>query len=390
MQMDFALTEEQKMLRQMAIDFVAKEVTPVIVKMEKDEAFPFETFRKLGEIGITGLTIPEAYGGSGGDEMGIVTAFDELAKGWPSLVAIVSTHICLCTQPILNFGTENQKQKYVPKLARGEMIGAFGATEPESGSDILSARTFAVRDGNHYVLNGVKTFITNGPVCDVIMVLASTDKARGAKGLSAFLVEKGTPGFSVGSVFDKMGMRGAPTAEMVFDNCRIPAENRLGEEGQGAKIFLNTLDIGRIGIASQAMGIIHGVLDACVVRSKERVQFGRPIADYQAIQWMLADMSTDLDAARLLCYQAAFLSHQGLPYGREAAAAKLFASEAAMRAATNGVQIFGGYGYVTESPMQRYFRDAKLIEIYEGTSQMQRIVIARHVLRQGANAGTRS
>jgi len=379
--MDFQLSEEHQMLRDTLRDFAVREVAPIIAPTEKEEVFPRACFAKLGQLGITGISIPEEYGGSGGDELTLAVALEELARAWPSLSTILAAHICLCTKPILKYGAEGQKKAFIPPLARGDKVGAFGATEPDSGSDILAARTVAIKDGDTYILNGVKTFITNGPACDTAVVLAVTDKSKGVRGLTTFIVDKGTPGFSVGSVMDKMGMRGAPTSELVFEDCRIAAANRLGEEGQGAAVILSTLDKGRIGIAAQGVGIISGVLDGCVARARERRQFGRPVADFQAIQWMLADMSTQLAASRLLTYQAAWLASQGQPFATESAQAKLFASESAMQAATKGIQIFGGYGYVSESPMQRYFRDAKLTEIYEGTSEIQRIVISRALLK---------
>jgi butyryl-CoA dehydrogenase len=378
--LDFSLNERQTALQATVRQFAEAEITPIIEKTEAQEDFPYECFKKLGRLGITGLSIPAEFGGSG-DVLDMTIACEELGRHWTSIVAIVSTHINLCTWPIVRYGNDSQKKKYIPALVRGDFISAFAVTEPDSGSDILSPKTTAIRDGAYYILNGTKTFITNGDAAEVFITLAATDKSQGTRGLTAFVVEKGQPGFSVINKFNKMGMRGSPTVQLAFQNCRIPADNVLGKEGQGARVILSSLDNGRIGVASQGVGLQQAVLDACVKRAKERVQFGHPIGDNQAIAWKLADMSARLDASRLITYQAACLASQGLPFAKEAATAKLYASEAAMATATQGVQIFGGYGYMMDSPMQRYFRDAKLIEIYEGTSEMQRIILSRHLLR---------
>jgi len=377
---DFSLNERQKVLQARVRQFAEAEIVPIIEKTEAQEDFPFACFKKLGQAGITGLSIPPEFGGSG-DVLDMAIACEELGRHWASIVAIVSTHINLCTWPIVRFGSEAQKGKYIPALVRGDVISAFAVTEPDSGSDILSPRTTAVKDGSHYILNGTKTFITSGNAADVFITLATTDKAQGVRGLTAFIIEKDCPGFSVISKFNKLGMRGSPTVKLSFHDCRLSSDSVLGKEGQGARVILSSLDNGRIGVASQAVGLQQAVLDACIKRAKERVQFGHPIADNQAIAWKLADMSARLDASRLINYQAAVLASQGLPFAKEAATAKLYASEAAMVTATEGIQIFGGYGYMMDSPMQRYFRDAKLIEIYEGTSEMQRVVLSRHLLR---------
>ena len=378
--MDFLLTEEQKQLQVTMRDFVAKEIIPIADKMDEAQEFPMDCFKKLAKLGITGMDFPKEYGGSGGNLATFVVALEELARGWASIVSILDTHLCLATRPIYRFGTEEQKRKFVVPQAKGEKVASFALTEPEAGSDISVIQTTATKKDDAYILNGTKTFIMNGNVCDTVIVFATIDKSLGYRGITAFIVEKGTPGFSVSKKFDKLGMRASTTAELVFEDCRIPAQNLLGEEGRGLRVALSTLDEARIGMAAQAVGLAHAVLDASIKRAKERVQFGRPIAEQEAIQWMLADMSVRLDAARLLTYKAAYLCDQGQPFTKESSTAKLFASEAAMLAATQGIQIHGGYGYMMDSPMQRYFRDAKLIEIYEGTSEVQRIVISRAIL----------
>jgi len=378
--MDFSLSEEQKMLQTTVRDFAADKLAPVADELEQAQEFAMNNFHMMAKLGITGMTLPTQYGGGDADNISLVIAIEEIARACASTSDILDAHLCLCAEPINFYGTEEQKKKFLPPLARGEKIGAFGITEPEAGSDIGNIQTTAVRDGDYYILNGAKIFITNGDVCDIVVVFANIPQLE-KRGMTAFIVEKDTPGFSKGKKFNKLGMRAATNAELIFEDCRLPAANRLGEEGQGMRICLATLDHGRIGIAAQAVGITQAVLDKTVDYAKERVQFGIPIGKNQAIAWMLADIATQLEAARLLTYQAAYLADQGLPFSKQAAMAKLSASELAMRATTQGIQIFGGYGYMMDSPMQRYFRDAKLTEIYEGTSEVQRMVISRALMK---------
>lgn len=377
--MDFELTEEHRDVQAMARDFARNELEPVAEKLDEAEEFAWDNFKWMAKLGFTGMTLPPEYGGSGFGELSLAIAVEEIARACASTADILDAHLVLGAGPIYREGNEGQKKKYLPLLARGEKVGAYAVTEPDAGSDIGSIKTKAVKDGDHYVLNGQKTFITNGNVCDIVIVFANIPEL-GQRGMTAFIVEEGTPGFSKGNKFRKLGMRAATNAELFFEDCRIPAANLLGQEGKGMKIALSGLDYGRIGIGAQAVGITQTVLDRSVQYSKERVQFGAPIAKNQAISWKLADMATELEAARLLVYRAAYLADQGKPFTKNAAMAKLYASELAMKASTWGIQIFGGYGYMMEYPMQRYFRDAKLTEIYEGTSEIQRLVIARSVL----------
>ncbi len=378
--MDFHLTEAEQMLQATARDFARNEIEQVADAVDRAEVFAMDNFKKLAEVGFTGLAIPAEYGGSGGDIMSLSIVMEELARACASTCDIVDAHISLCARPILLYGNEEQKRKYLPPLCAGEKVGAFAVTEAEAGSDIANIKTTAVRDGDDYVLNGSKLFITNGPVCDTVVVFAGIPDLA-PRGMTAFIVEADMPGFSRGPQYEKVGMKGATNAELVFDNLRVPAANRLGEEGKGMKICLGTLDEGRIGIACQAVGISQAVLDRCIGYAKERKQFGRPIAENQAIQWMLADMACYIESARLLTYKAARIMDEGGNPTKAAAMAKLVASDTCMQITVNGIQIFGGYGYMMDSPMQRYFRDAKLTQIYEGTSEVQRMVIARDLLR---------
>ena len=379
--MDFQLTEEQKMFQTTIRDFVKKEIEPIAEKIDKDEEYPWDNIKKLAQLGITGLTIPEEYGGSGGTYIDWCIALEEIARACASTASVLDTSWGLCAHCIKTFGNEEQKKRFLIPLAKGEMIGAFGLTEPNHGSDIAQLETLAVKDGDSYVLNGIKTFISNGAQADVLVIFAAKDKTSGYKGQSAYLVEKGTPGFSIGQEFHRLGIRGAHNAELIFEDCRIPAENLLGEEGRGFNIALATLDSARIGVAAIAVGIARAALEASVEHGKTRQQYGQAIAEFQAIQWMMADMATGIDAARLLTYRAADLEDKGLRFTTEAAMAKLFAADVAMSAATQGIQIHGGYGYMMDSPMQRYFRDAKIGSIYEGTSEIMKLVIARSLLR---------
>lgn len=378
--MDFRWTEEQEMMRKMVRDFAQKEIAPFISTMEETDQFPRHIVKKMGETGLMGIPIPEQWGGAGADFTSYILAIHEISKVSATLGVILSVHTSVGTNPILYFGSEAQKQKYLPKLAAGEYLGAFALTEPQAGSDAGAIRTTAVRKGDEYILNGGKVFITNSGEADTYITFAVTDSASGTKGISAFIVEKDTPGFTVGKKEKKMGLHGSNTSELIFDNARVPAENLLGNEGDGFTIAMANLDTGRIGIAAQALGIAEAALQYATDYAKERKQFGQPIAKQQAVAFKLADMATKIEASRLLVYRAASLRSLGLPCGQEAAMAKRFASDTAMQVATEAVQIFGGYGYTREYPVERLFRDAKITQIYEGTNEIQRIVIAKHLL----------
>jgi butyryl-CoA dehydrogenase len=378
--MDFELTEEQLLVRHTAAAFVEKEVKPVAGRMDREAVYPQELVRRLGEMGFMGMFVPQEFGGSGMDLVSYVLAMEELSKGWASLSVIVSVNNSLVCAPILRFGSAAQKEKYLAAMASGERLGCYALTEPGAGSDAGAIQTRATRSGGDYVLNGQKIFITSGSRADLAVVYAVTDPAQGKKGISAFLVETDTPGFVVGKLEDKLGLRSSDTASLTFDQCHVPQANRLGEEGDGFRIALATLDGGRIGIAAQALGIAQGCLHESLAHARERQQFGQPIANFQAIQWMLADMTTEIDAARLMTYRAAWLAQQGRTVTKEAAMAKVFASEAANRIAYKAIQIFGGYGYTKEFPVERFFRDARITTLYEGTSEIQRLVIARALL----------
>jgi len=378
--MDFALNEEQEMFRKTIREFAEKEIMPRAQEIDQKGEFPWDIIRKMADLGLMGLPFPEEYGGAGGDAISYAIAVEEIARASGSVAITYSAHISLACSPIYLFGTEEQKRKYLIPMAKGEKIGAFGLTEPGAGSDAAAIKTRAVLDGDEWVINGQKIFITNGSVADVVVIAAVTDPAKGKKGISNFIVEKGTPGFRVGREEDKMGLRGSVTSELIFENCRVPKENLLGKEGEGYKQFLMTLDGGRIGIGAMAVGLGMAALEAAARYAKERVQFGQPIAEFQAIQWMIADMATELEAARLLVYRAAWLKDQGQRFTKEAAMAKLFASEAAVRACYKAIQIHGGYGYTKDYPVERLYRDARLTTIGEGTSEIQRLVIARHIL----------
>jgi butyryl-CoA dehydrogenase len=378
--MDFELTEEQLLVKETAAAFVAREVKPVASAMDREGGYPAALVRRLGELGFLGMLVPQAYGGSGMDLVSYVVAMEEISRAWASLSVVMSVHNSLVCTPLLRFGSPAQKEKFLPPLARGEKLGCYALTEPSAGSDAGAIQTRAARSGDGYVLNGQKIFTTNGSHADFALVYAVTDPAKGKKGISAFLVDTRTPGFCVGKLEDKLGLRSSDTAALNFEDCRVPESNRLGAEGDGFRIALSTLDGGRIGIAAQALGIAQGCLDEALGYAKERRQFGQPIASFQAIQWMLADMATEIDAARLLAYRAAWLAEGATKFTREAAMAKLFASEAANRSAYKALQIFGGYGYTKEFPVERFFRDARITTLYEGTSEIQRLVIARALL----------
>lgn len=380
--MDFELTDEQQMVREMSRAFVENEVKPIASRMDREGAYPAELIKKMGEMGLMGVFVPQEYGGGGMDLVSYVVAMEEISKAWASLGVVMSVNNSLVCAPILRFAGPAQKKKYLPSLASGERLGCYSLTEPGAGSDAGSIQTRAKRAGNEYVLNGNKVFTTSGSRADVAIVYAVTDPASGKKGISAFIVEKSAPGFIVGPLEDKLGLRSSDTAALIFEDCRVSQENLLGKEGDGFRIALETLDGGRIGIAAQALGIAQGCLEESLAYAKQRRQFGRPIAEFQAIQWMLADMATEIDAARLLTYRAAWRSQRGDKVSREAAMAKLFASEASNRIAYKALQIFGGYGYIKESAVERFFRDARVTTLYEGTSEIQRLVIARELLRE--------
>lgn len=385
--MDFDLTEEQRIIQETARAFAQKEVKPVAARLDREGVFPVELVRRLGQLGFMGTFVPIELDGSGLDTVSYVIALEEISKAWASLGAIMTVNNSLVCEPILRFGSEGQKRKYLPGLARGELLGCYALTEPGAGSDAGAIQTRADKKGDAYILEGSKIFTTNGSRADLAIVFGVTGPSRGKKGISAFLVEKGTDGFSVGRLEDKLGLRASDTAELNFRACRVPRENLLGGEGEGFRIAMETLDGGRIGIAGQALGIAQGCLEESLAYAKQRRQFGRPIAEFQAIQWMLADMATEIDAARALTYRAAWLRGQGGRVTLEAAMAKLFAAEAANRIAYKAVQIFGGYGYMKDFAVERFYRDARVTTLYEGTSEIQRLIIARQLVEEGDPAG---
>ena len=378
--MDFQLTDEQRMVRDMVRDLATKEIAPRAAEVDKTEEFPADNIRKMAELGLLGLPYPEEYGGGGGDYLGYAIAVEEIARACGSTALIYAAHVSLGCGPIYSFGTEEQKQKWLPRLCSGQGLGAFGLTEPEAGSDAGATRTVAVRDGDCYVLNGSKMWITSGAIADVVTCTAKTDPSAGTRGISCFLVEQGTPGFIPGKNEPKMGLKGSVTSALSLENCRVRAEDLLGKEGDGFRQMLITLDAGRISIGAMALGLAQAALDEAIRYSKERVQFGQPISKFQAIQWMIADMATEIEAARLMVYRAAALKDAGRRFTREAAMAKLYASEVAERAGFKAIQIHGGYGYSREYPVERIYRDQRLCTIGEGTSEIQRLVIAREVL----------
>jgi butyryl-CoA dehydrogenase len=380
------LTEQQRMVRDLVREFVGRRLKPAAPEIDRSGRFPSEIVRELGGLGIMGAFVPEAYGGAGLDHVCYAVAIEELAVGCAATAVVCSAHASLACWPILSTGSEALRRRYLPAMARGEWIGCFALSEPGAGSDAGAQKTTARRDGDAYVINGSKNFITNGPAAQVAVVFASTAPERGNRGISAFVVETGWRGFEVVRVEEKMGIHGAQSAQLAFTDLRVPAENRLGAENDGFKLALRTLDGGRIGIAAQAVGIARAALEDSLAYVGTRRAFGGRVADFQGVQWMLADMATDVEAARLLVHRASSLKDRGLPYSREAATAKLFASEAAMRTAIKAVQLHGGYGYTRDFNVERYFRDAKITEIYEGTSEIQRLVIATSLLREGAAA----
>jgi len=378
--MNIELSDEQRMIQAVAREFAEQEVRPIAAVIDHEARFPHDTVRRMGELGLMGIAIPEAYGGSGGDTVAYAVALEEVARACASHAVIMSVNNSLYCDPVYKYGTEEQKGRFLTRFASGQKLGCFSLTEPEAGSDARNQNTLAARDGDHYVLDGRKIFVTNGREAQAALVFAQTDRAKGHRGISAFLVEKGTRGFIVVKTEDKLGIRASDTAEFLFENCRVPAANRLGEEGQGFRIAMSALDGGRLGIAAQALGIAAAAYEASVVYARERKSFGVPIGQHQMVQWMLADMAVGLEAARILTWRAAWLKDEGRPFGAEASMAKLFAAEAAMKITTDAIQVHGGYGFIKEYPVERHFRDAKITQIYEGTSQIQKLVIARHLL----------
>jgi hypothetical protein len=379
--LDFQLNDEQKQLRREIRDFAEREIRDNVMKWDEESKFPLDVIKQLGKMGVMGIIFPAEYGGAGLGYIEYVIAVEELSRVDGSVGIIVAAHNSLCSNHIFLAGSEEQKRKYIPKLATGEWIGAWGLTEPGSGSDAGSARTTAVKKGNKWVLNGTKTFITNGSYADVMVVVAVTDRTAKTHGLSAFIVEKGTKGFRPGKKENKLGLRASDTAEMIFEDCEVPAENLLGKEGDGFIDSMRVLDGGRISIAALSLGIGQGAYESALKYSKERKQFGRAIAEFQAIQWKLADMATELDAARLLTMRAADMKDKGMKTTQESSMAKLYASEVAVRCANESVQIHGGYGFIKDYPAEKYYRDVKLCTIGEGTSEIQRLVIARQLLK---------
>ena len=374
--MNLELTMEQKMIQKMVREFTENEVKPIAAETDRTAQYPAETINQLFRYGIMGMCVPKEYGGAGADVLSSALAVEELSKYCASTGDIVATHNGLCCDPILANGTEEQKKKYLPMLTTGGHVGAFALTEPNAGSDASKGQTVAKLEGDHYVLNGSKIFITNGYVADIFVVFAMTDKSKGNHGISAFIVEKSFPGFSVGKHEVKMGLHGSPTAEIVFQDCIVPKENLLGQEGKGFKIAMQTLDGGRIGIAAQALGIAEGAMQEAIEYTKARVQFGKPISKFQNTQFVMADMAVGCEAGRFLIYDAAQKKQNGVRYTKEAAMAKLFCSEHANKSVTKALQALGGYGYTNDYPLERMMRDAKITEIYEGTSEVQRIVIS--------------
>jgi butyryl-CoA dehydrogenase len=379
--MNFNLTKEQEMVRKMAREFTVNEVEPIAAEIDEQGIFPAETLEKAGKIGLMGMPFPREYGGAGADYISYIMAIEEISKGCGSTGVIIQTHCALCTWPIFTYGTEEQKKKYMPGLTSGKMIGAFGLTEPNAGSDAAGIQTKAVDKGDHWLLNGSKIFISNGAVADVIIVMAMTDKSKGTRGITAFIVEKGMEGFSVPKKEHKMGICGSVTTELLFENVKLPKENLLGEIGRGFGIAMKSLDVGRLGIAAQALGIAQGAFDKTVEYMKSRKQFGRSLDKFQALAFEMADMQTRIDASRFLLYNAADKRQKGLPSTIEAAQAKLYCSETAMHVTTKAVQFHGGYGYIKDYPVERMMRDAKITEIYEGTSEVMKMVISGSVFK---------
>ncbi len=379
--MNFELTNQQKLARKVARDFAKNELEPTAEERDEKMEFPTEAIKKMGELGFMGISIPEEYGGSGLDSISYILIIEEIAKVCPSTAIIISVHNSVCAYPILALGTEEQKKKYLPDITSGARIGAFALTEPNTGSDAASVETTAELKGDYYILNGTKTSITNGETSDTVVVMASTDRSKKKKGITSFIVEKSFPGLEVGVKEKKIGLRSSDTCELIFNDCQVPKENVLGNIGEGLFTALNTLTFGRVGVAAQALGVAECVKDEAVKYATTRKQFGQAIGSFQAIQWMIADMATEIAAARLLIYNAARLKDENKPFAQEASMAKLYATELAMRASTKAIQIHGGYGCIKGHKVERCFRDAKILEIYEGTSEIQRLIIAKNVIQ---------
>ena len=379
--MDFSLTTEQKMIRQLMRDFAEKEVAPIAAEIDEEARYPYETIEKLGKLGVMGMPFPREIGGAGADYISYIMAIEELSKVCGSHGVIVQTHNALCCWPIFTYGTEAQKQKYLPDLLSGKKLGAFGLTEPNAGTDSAMQQTRAVDKGDHWVLNGSKIFISGGGIAEVYVIMAMTDKSKGNRGISSFILEKGMPGFSRGKKENKMGIRASQAAELVFENCIVPKENLLGDLGKGFKVAMTSLDVGRLGIAAQALGIAQGAFDRTVIYMKQRKQFGKSLDKFQALAFEMAEMRNRIDSSRLLLYHACDRRQKGLPSTIEAAQAKLACSETAMYVTTKAVQFHGGYGYIKDYPVERMMRDAKITEIYEGTSEVMKMVISGDIFK---------
>jgi alkylation response protein AidB-like acyl-CoA dehydrogenase len=378
--MNLQLTDEQSMIQAMAREFADAHVRPIAAEIDREARFPHETVKRMGELGLMGMAVPERWGGAGADVVSYVVALEEIAKACASHAVVMSVNNSLYGDPVLKFGTDEQRARFLTPVASGHAIGCFALTEPQAGSDASNQATTARRDGDQYIITGRKLFITSGREASLALVFAQTDRATAHRGISAFVIEKGTPGFTVSKTEDKLGIRASDTAELVFEECRVPAANRIGEEGQGFRVALTAIDGGRIGIGAQAVGIAAGAYARAVAYARERKAFGVTIGQHQMVQWMLADMATAIDGGRLLCLQAATLKDRGVPFTRQAAMAKLFCAEMAMKVTTDAVQVHGGYGFIKDYEVERYFRDAKVTALYEGTSQIQKLVIAREVL----------
>ncbi|GAA0717620.1 acyl-CoA dehydrogenase [Clostridium malenominatum] len=379
--MNFALTREQEFVKQMVREFAINEVKPIAAEVDAKHMFPVENVEKMGKLGMLGIPFPKEYGGAGGDILSYILTVEELSKVCGTTGVIVSAHTSLCASVIYENGTEAQRQKYLPDLCSGKKLGAFGLTEPNAGTDAAGQQTIAVDMGDHYLLNGTKIFITNGGYADVFIVFGMTDRSKGVKGITAFVLEKGMPGFSIGKVEEKMGIRGSSTTELIFEDVKVPKENMIGKEGKGFGIAMKTLDGGRIGIAAQALGIAEGAFEEAQNYMKERKQFGKELYKFQGLSWMMADMEVAIESARLLVYKAAWKKQNKMPYSVDAAMAKLHAANVAMDVTTKAVQLFGGYGYTMDYPVERMMRDAKITEIYEGTSQVQKMVISGNIFK---------
>jgi acyl-CoA dehydrogenase len=381
--MDFTFPEEMELLRETVRKFTDQQIRPVTRRIDDEEEVPSHILDACKELGLFGILIPEEFGGAGMGEMGNCIMTEEISRGSSSVAIVLGGHQCIGAMVIMIGGSDEQKKKYLPRMATGELIGCFALTEPEAGSDAGSLRTLAVRDGDHYVINGSKIWITNATIADVVSLFTLTDKSRGARGITAFIVEKGTPGFRVGKADKKMGIRGSHSAELFFEDCRVPVANRIGEEGEGFRIAMQTLDMGRLGIAAGCLGSMKEALELSLKFSSERKQFGRPISEFQAIQWMLAEMAADIYAVECLTYKTAWLADNGQKFGRQAAIAKLFSSEALDRVVDKAVQIHGGMGYMREHTIELIYRDARINRIFEGTNEIQRMVIARDLIKKG-------